>query len=148
MSLKSLICMESCYFHVYVVSCDVHFRYSDDACWQRNTKSSSKYETEAARSWLDTHFQRIHTTHNDTSRPDGHPNAITWPSQMYIYIYIWFGYRRVAKQSPPDNPGLGSELSRLWWYTCTHGTEQLSKRPLVCGDVLHNVCYSYQMLMK
>ena len=23
--------MESYYFHVYVVSCDVHFRYSDDA---------------------------------------------------------------------------------------------------------------------
>ena len=31
MSLKSLICMESYYFQVYVVSCDVHCRSSDDA---------------------------------------------------------------------------------------------------------------------
>ena len=31
MSLKSLIFTESYYFHVYVFSCDVHFRYSDDA---------------------------------------------------------------------------------------------------------------------
>ena len=31
MSIKSLICMESYYFQVYVVSCDVHFRYSGDA---------------------------------------------------------------------------------------------------------------------
>ena len=31
MSLNALICMESYYFHVYGVSCDVHFRYSDDA---------------------------------------------------------------------------------------------------------------------
>ena len=31
MSLNALICMESYYFHVYVVSCDVLFRYSDDA---------------------------------------------------------------------------------------------------------------------
>ena len=31
MSLKPLIFTESCYFHVYVVWCDVHFRYSGDA---------------------------------------------------------------------------------------------------------------------
>ena len=31
MSLKSLTFTESYYFHVYVVSCDVHFRYSHDA---------------------------------------------------------------------------------------------------------------------
>ena len=31
MLLNALICMESYYFHVYSVSCDVHFRYSDDA---------------------------------------------------------------------------------------------------------------------
>ena len=31
MSLNALICMESYYFHVYSVFCDVHFRYSDDA---------------------------------------------------------------------------------------------------------------------
>ena len=31
MSIKSLIFTESYYLHVYVVSCDVHFRYSDDA---------------------------------------------------------------------------------------------------------------------
>ena len=49
MSLKSLICMESYYFQVYVVSCDVHFRYSDDAlCGQR--KTSPKYVNEAVRS--------------------------------------------------------------------------------------------------
>ena len=28
---KSQICIESYYFHVYVVSCDVQFRYSDYA---------------------------------------------------------------------------------------------------------------------
>ena len=31
MSLNALICMESYYFHVYSVSCDIHFCYSDDA---------------------------------------------------------------------------------------------------------------------
>ena len=31
MSLKSLLFTESYYFHVYVVCCDVHFRYNDDA---------------------------------------------------------------------------------------------------------------------
>ena len=31
MSLNALICMASYYFHVYSVSCDVHFRYNDDA---------------------------------------------------------------------------------------------------------------------
>ena len=30
-TINALICMESYYFHVYSVSCDVHFRYSDDA---------------------------------------------------------------------------------------------------------------------
>ena len=38
MSLNALICMESYYFHVYSVSCDVHFRYNGDAyCGQHNT---------------------------------------------------------------------------------------------------------------
>ena len=31
MTLNSLIFRESYYFHVYLVSCHVHFRYSDDA---------------------------------------------------------------------------------------------------------------------
>ena len=63
MSLKSLFFTESYYFQVYAVSCDVHFRYSDDVFM---------WTAYGAQLSCDTNFQRIHTATDGRTPKDNH----------------------------------------------------------------------------